>query len=164
MVGVATLAITRLYEQLLARGLDAVDVDACVSAWRDADAVEAEIRHTFAGTDFVETAVTETRAKHVSAEELRNQLATLHSRWPEIRERISQQLVPSTEIKRWLELVGAPTEPEQIGISRQRLRTTFHRAYHIRRRFTVLDVAVRTRTLDSLLEGLFGPGGVWQIV
>jgi glycerol-1-phosphate dehydrogenase [NAD(P)+] len=59
--------------------------------------------------------------------------------------------------------VGAPTEPEQIGISRDRLRASFVRAFHIRRRFTVLDVAVRTGTLDPLLHGLFGPHGAWEI-
>ena len=66
-------------------------------------------------------------------------------------------------MKRRLELVGAPTEPEEIGISRARLRESFVRAYHIRRRFTVLDVAVRTRTLYALLAGLFGRGSVWEV-
>ena len=66
-------------------------------------------------------------------------------------------------MRRRLALVGAPTEPEQIGISRERLRDSFFRAYHIRRRFTVLDVAVRTQTLDTWLGGLFGRGAVWEI-
>jgi len=65
-------------------------------------------------------------------------------------------------MKRRLALVGAPTEPEQIGISRERLRESFFRAYHIRRRFTVLDVAVRTATLEPLLAGLFGAGAGWE--
>ena len=43
---------------------------------------------------------------------------------------------------RALELAGAPTQPQQIGITRERLRESFARAYHIRRRFTVLDVAL----------------------
>ena len=51
-----------------------------------------------------------------------------------------------------LESAGAPTRPEQIGISPQKRRADFIRAYHIRRRFTVLDLAVRSGTLDACLQ------------
>lgn len=162
-VGIATLAVTRFYEQLLAHDFATLDVNACLTQWRDPAAVEAHIRKKFTGTDFVETAVTETRAKYLPHPELRTQLEKLKATWPEIRTRLQAQLLPSTEIKRRLELVGAPTEPEQIGISRARLRDSFSRAYHIRRRFTVLDVAVRTGTLERLLDGLFGHGTTWEI-
>ena len=162
-VGIATLAVTRFYEQLLAHDFSQLDIERCVAAWPDAAAIEPRIRSTFAGTDFVDTAVTETRAKHIAPAELRAQLERLRATWPEIRARLQAQLLPSTEMKRRLDLVGAPTEPEQIGISRARLRDSFFRAYHIRRRFTVLDVAMRTGLLDSLLAGLFGPRGVWKL-
>ena len=115
------------------------------------------------GTDFLDTAISESRAKHVSPAELQPQLERLKAGWSEIRARLQAQLLPSAEMQRRLHLVGAPTEPEQIGITRDRLRDGFFRAYHIRRRFTVLDVAVRTGTLDSLLAGLFGPGAVWSL-
>lgn len=162
-VGVATLAVTRFYEQLLAHDFSQLDLDRCVAAWPEPAIIEAHVRRKFAGTDFVETAVTETRAKHVSAEALRLQLAQLKAGWPAIAARLRAQLLPSAEMKRRLDAVGAPTEPEQIGLTRARLRDGFSRAYHIRRRFTVLDVAVRTGTLDTLLDGLFGPGGVWNV-
>ena len=55
---------------------------------------------------------------------------------------------------------GAPSEPEQIGISRERLRASFQQAYHIRRRFTVLDLAKRAGVLDRCLDAMFG-GGKW---
>lgn len=162
-VGVATLAVTRLYEQLLGFDMAALDVGQCLAAWAGADTAEARAGRLFAGTDFVETAVTETRAKHISHAELHKQIDRLKFNWPEIRLRLQGQLLSSEEIKRKLELAGAPTEPEQIGISRQRLRDSFFRAYHIRRRFTVLDVAVRTVALEPLLAGVFGPGAVWSI-
>src|SRR5204862_59690 len=61
------------------------------------------------------------------------------------------------------ELDAAPAQPHEIGIPRGRLRESFDRAYHIRRRFTVLDVAVRTATRAPLLDALFGPAGIWRI-
>ncbi len=59
--------------------------------------------------------------------------------------------------------MGAPTEPEEIGLTRERLRDSFLRAQHIRRRFTVLDLAVRTDALEPALAALFGPGGRWEL-
>jgi glycerol-1-phosphate dehydrogenase [NAD(P)+] len=161
-VGVATLAITRLYEQLLAHDFSALDIEGCVAAWPAVDEVERQLRHTFATSDFLATALAETRAKHVSPAELRAQLTRLRTAWPEIARRLRRQLPAADEIQRRLALAGAPTEPEQIGITRDRLRESFRRAYHIRRRFTVLDVAVRTQTLEPLLARIFGPRGAWS--
>jgi glycerol-1-phosphate dehydrogenase [NAD(P)+] len=151
-----------LYEQLLAHDFSMLDVEHAVKHWPAPAAGEARVRQMFGATDFVETAITETRAKQVSPPELRAQLDQLKATWPAIRSRLEAQLIPATEIQRRLALVGAPTEPEQIGLTRARLRDSFFRAYHIRRRFTVLDVAVRTGTLDALLDRLFGPDGVWS--
>lgn len=142
-VGVATLAVTRLYEHFLAAPIEQIDIESCCAAWPSEAAVEARVRQMFAGTDFIETAIVETKSKHRTAAELRLQLERLKKIWPELRPRLQAQLLPATELKRRLDLVGAPTEPEQIGITRQRLRESFHRAYHIRRRFTVLDVVIR---------------------
>ena len=77
--------------------------------------------------------------------------------------RLSDQLLPYKEVKQRLQLVGAPIEPEEIGISRRRLRDSFVRAQYIRRRFTVLDLAVRTGYMDRWLDALFGKGGIWEI-
>ena len=159
-VGVATLAIARLYEQLLAHDFTSLEIERCVAQWPAGAALESIIREKFAGTDFLDTASTETQAKHVSATELRAQLLLLKEHWQPLRTRLQAQLLPSAEIQRRLKLVGAPTEPEQIGISRARLRESFSRAYYLRRRFTVLDLAVRTGTLETFLDGIFGPSTV----
>lgn len=161
-VGIGTLAITSLYEELLELPLESLDVERCVAGWPDWPAVEADILRRFAHDDFAATAVEETSAKLVSREELREQLTRLAGSWPVLRETLRAQLLPLAELRRRLELVGAPTQPSQIGLSAERLREAFHRAYFIRRRFTVLDLAVRTRTLESSLEALFGPGGAWS--
>jgi len=87
-VGIATLAVTRFYEQLLAHDFAASDVEHCVANWPAADAVEKRVRRMFAGTDFINTAITETAAKHMSRSELRAQLDTLKATWPEIRARL----------------------------------------------------------------------------
>ncbi|MFN7139191.1 MAG: iron-containing alcohol dehydrogenase, partial [Limisphaerales bacterium] len=162
-VGIGTLASAALHEELLRQPIEALDADACVAAWPEWSATEARIRELFTGENFVEKVIQETRAKYVSREELRTQLHLLKSNWPQLKEALQGQLLPFAELKRMLEQAGAPTEPEQIGIGRQRLRDSFEQAYYIRRRFTVLDLAVRTNLLNSFLDRIFGADGVWPI-
>jgi glycerol-1-phosphate dehydrogenase [NAD(P)+] len=83
--------------------------------------------------------------------------------WPNLKERLRQQLLSFDELKRMLSDAGAPVEPEEIGISRQRLRDSFWLSYFLRRRITVLDLAVRTNLLEKALEHLFGPNGKWAL-
>jgi glycerol-1-phosphate dehydrogenase [NAD(P)+] len=160
-VGVATLAITSFYEELLRLPVGAIDVALCCSRWPTADEAEAQVRTLFDGSDFVATAIEETRAKQSSRADLQRQLETLKTAWPALRERLAAQLIPFAEMRQRLQLVGAPTTPEEIGLTRERLRHSFRRAYHIRRRFTVLDVAVRAGLLEPTLAAIFAPGGTW---
>jgi glycerol-1-phosphate dehydrogenase [NAD(P)+] len=58
---------------------------------------------------------------------------------------------------------GCPDNPETIGISRERLRTSYRQASLIRRRFTVLDLARRAGVFDACLDRIFSPAGPWPI-
>ncbi len=162
-VSIGTLAVTSLYEVLLKTDLSQLNIESCVEKWPKAEQLKAESLELFADTDFPEIGAQETAAKYINPTDLRQQLQLLVEKWPNIQERLSKQLVPFAEAKKRLDLVGAPTDPEQIGISRSRLRATFIRAQYIRRRFTILDVALRTGLLEQWLDELFGQGGVWEI-
>ncbi len=160
-VGVATLAVTALYEALLGLPLEEIDADAAAEAWSEAEVFAERIRELFPDDELQEIAVKEGLLKHVTRETVREQIGLLRKQWPELRERLRGQLIPLAEIRHMLEEAGAPTEPEEIGISRSRLRRSFDLAYFIRRRFTVLDLARRAGLLESCLERLFGPDGIW---
>jgi glycerol-1-phosphate dehydrogenase [NAD(P)+] len=105
----------------------------------------------------------ELRAKHNSPTQLREQLQFLKSIWPKLRERLQAQLLPLAALRQMLRDAGAPTEPEEIGITRTRLRQSYWQAFCIRRRFTVLDLAVRAGLLDTCLDEIFGPDGLWPV-
>lgn len=162
-VGVATLAVTALYERLLARDLGSLEIEVLVQAWPEADTLARDVELRFAGSGFLDTALAESRAKHPSRDELRRELTLLRSLWPRLVQRLKHQLLPFDEAKARLAAVGAPVEPEEIGIGRARLRDSFRRALHLRRRFTVLDLAFRAGVLDSCLSELFGRGCRWDI-
>jgi glycerol-1-phosphate dehydrogenase [NAD(P)+] len=162
-VGIATLAVTGLYEYLLTRNLEDLDVASCCARWPSDAERERTAQGTFSQEDLTAVALKETQAKWVDAGTLGRQLETLRRVWPELKGRLRQQLVPRLELKTILRTAGAPVEPEEIGISRARLRASFGQAYLLRRRFTALDLAVRCGLLEPALDALFGPDGPWPI-
>ncbi len=162
-VGIGTLAVAGLYEYLLARNLDDLDVASCCARWPDEAGGEPTARALFRQANLTAVALRESRAKWVDAAMLRRQLETLRRVWPDLRGRLCQQLIPRLELKAMLRAAGAPVEPEEIGISRARLREGFRQAYFLRRRFTVLDLAVRCGLLEPALSELFGPEGPWPV-
>jgi len=162
-VGIGTLAVAALYEFLLNQPLEKLDIEACCSRWPDQATTEATVQRLFPEKELLSVAMTETRAKAVQTLDLRAQLDKLRKIWPDLKERLQRQLLPFAEIKSMLREAGAPVEPEEIGISHERLRQSFRLAYFTRRRFTILDLAMRTGLLDKGLEHIFGPTGPWPI-
>jgi len=162
-VAIGLLAVTAFYECMLDSSLDKLNIEACCEKWPKLEDYEKEAAKIFKDTDFPDIGVTEIRAKYVSKEALAKELYTLKDNWEYIKNKITEQLVPYEEAKRCLREAGAPYEPEHIGVSREYLRESFIRAQYIRRRFTVLDVAVRTCYMEQWLDRLFGKGGIWEI-
>lgn len=154
-VGVATLAVTRLYEKLLASPVEQLDVEGCCKIWLEWEDLEKNAVEIFQNTDFLDIVITQSKEKYISKEELAVQLEKLKAIWPELKEKLKNQLVPSEKLEESLRLVGAPVAPEQIGISKERMKSSFLRAWYIRSRFTVLDVAVRTGWLNQWLNEIY---------
>jgi glycerol-1-phosphate dehydrogenase [NAD(P)+] len=68
---------------------------------------------------------------------------------------LKAQLLPHAEFRDLLKDAGAPYVSESIGIDRDRLRRSYRQAYHIRRRFTILDVVRRAGLMDAALDDVF---------
>lgn len=162
-VGIGTLAITALYEQLLKLPLDQIDVERCCRNWPGLSDWQDKARELFGESEVTPVALQEISQKAGDAEILRGQLLRLQSVWPQLRDKLREQLLPFTQLRGMLLAAGAPVEPEQIGISRERLRLSFWQAFFVRRRFTVLDLAVRTGLLDGCVDEIFGPNGSWPV-
>ncbi|MDR2385262.1 MAG: sn-glycerol-1-phosphate dehydrogenase [Tannerella sp.] len=158
-VSIGTVAITALYEQMLDTPIETLDVEAACRAWPSLAELENRAVTLFKESGFSERCLNETRAKYITREQLAQQLCLLKERQAEIKQAIGTQLVPYETARQRLQLVGAPVEPEQTGISMERLRQTFLRAPFIRSRFTILDLAVRTCYMPAWLDVLFGYGG-----
>ena len=154
-VGIGTLAVTRLYEALMACPLESQDVERICAQAPSAEETDAELIKLFPEPHLLAKAREETAAKQPRPEELRAHLERIRAAWPTLRQRIQAQLPSSAELARRLAAAGAPTQPEEIGISSARLRASYRQAYYLRRRYTVLGLAVRTRLLEPCLEQIF---------
>jgi glycerol-1-phosphate dehydrogenase [NAD(P)+] len=163
-VGIGTLMSTAELEFLLEKDLANLDVEACVEAWKDWDEMEKEIRTVLDGKPgHIARGLEETKGKYVDKDGLRKQLDALKAAWPELSVKIREQIISFEQVKENLKLVGAPYEPEMIGVTRERLRQTVAYIPFMRSRFTNIDVIYRLGLLDEFIDKMFGKGGVWEV-
>ena len=163
-VGIGTMVSTACLEFLISKDLTRLDIDACVAVWPTWEAQEAYIRKMFEGKPgHLARGLAESRAKYCGPEEIRCQLNAIVAVWPELRERIREQIIPFDDVKEMLRLVGAPSRPEEIGVSKARLRDTFKCIPFMRNRYTGIDLIYRAGLLDEVTEHIFGRGGRFEV-
>jgi len=149
-VGIGTLAVTLLYERLMAEPFDAIDPSS--AGWPDLEELKRLVDLTHEQPDLRAVAWSESQAKHLDRETAGLLFERLRTHWPTLRYRLQEQLPSSNEIADMLRAAGAPSHPTEIGISPARLRRSYVEAQQIRRRFTVLDLAVLTGGLGRWLN------------
>ena len=164
-VGIGTLASTATIEFLLEQDLAKLDVEAAVAKWPKSF---EELAATFPAVygnrpDHIRRAEGEMVKKYSTPDELRRELKFLKSVWPELSAKLKAQIMPFDEVRAKLKAVGAPYEPEMIGVSRARFRETYRGVPYMRARYFSLDLVSRLGLLPDLLDRLFGKGGVWEV-
>ncbi|MDZ4852667.1 MAG: sn-glycerol-1-phosphate dehydrogenase [Pirellulaceae bacterium] len=147
-VGIGTLAVTELYERILANAELPIVPSSIVARWPSQQAWIESAKQLFADEELQVVATREIAAKYIDRETLLKQLEFLHENWRELRQQLQTQLIPLGTLRSMLATVGAPIESEQIGISKDRLRRSYREAYFIRRRYTVLDFATKLGLLE----------------
>lgn len=148
-VGVFTLFMSRVYELILGFDYSKLDVEKCLENWLPLEEAEKVGAEAFASTKFPSLGVTSVRAKFADRETTRKRLESFKARWSEIRERLVNQLVPASEIKRRLEVVGAPTSPQAIGSTVEATLADVRKTIFMRDRYMALDFLALTGQLDD---------------
>ena len=155
-VGIGTLVSTACFEFMLKYDMESLDVERCVTQWPSWEKMEENIRTVFADKPgHLSRALVESKAKYITAERLREQLRHLKQVWPELREKISAQIFSYDHVHDCLKKVGAPYEPEMIGVSRERLRETFRGIPYMRSRYTIIDLIQRCGLMDEVEAAIF---------
>ena len=164
-VGIGTLASTATIEFLLEQDLANLDVDAAVAKWWPTfDALKATFPRVYGNRPaHIARAEGEMAGKYLPPAALRDELALVRSKWPELSAKMRRQIMSFDEVRAALKAVGAPYEPEMIGVSRAKFRETFSGVPYMRNRYFSLDLVSRLGLLPALVERLFGKGGVWEV-
>lgn len=160
-VAVGSVAITALYEVLLADGLASLDVDAAVRAWPSRERLEQFVLSHHTQPGLREAAVQQTMAKYVDAPKVGERLERLIAAWPSLSARLREHLVPAEELQRMLRTAGAPAHPDDIGLGWQAFRDTYVRSQLIRSRYTILDTLAEAALLPAMVDRLFAADGFW---
>lgn len=160
-VGLGTVATAALYEVVLAKDIPALlDVDAAVAAWPSWEETEAQLRAAL-DPELHDQSIAQVKEKYLDADALRDRLNLVVERWPSIAARLRAQLLPARVLQDKLDIVGAISHPDQIGMDRERFRASYGRSRWIRSRYVLVDLLAQANLLDPLVDELFAPGGYW---
>jgi glycerol-1-phosphate dehydrogenase [NAD(P)+] len=160
-VGIGSLAVSALYERLLA--LTEQDLDQALSErWPKFSHTETTIESWKDDRRVIERAIVESRAKYPSNPMRVARIERLRAQWPELQQRLRQQLLPASELRAVLQAAGCPVTPEEIGLTRKRLKSAYAAARQIRRRYTLLDTVTELGRFDRFVDDLFKSAGFWK--
>jgi glycerol-1-phosphate dehydrogenase [NAD(P)+] len=98
----------------------------------------------------------EARTKHRGAADRRQRFAMLQERWATLWATLGPRLPDPGLLRETLKRAGAPTTPEELGLSAGGVRRGLLAARDIRNRYTVLDLAAEVGLLQTWAEETAG--------
>ena len=162
-VAVGTLTMCAVLDLFLNLDFTDLDVEACVQAWPTLEQEQERALEIFRELPAPKLGYEVISQKYSTSDQVREQLTALKAGWPQIKERIAAKSYSFDRMKTLFETVGAPSDPEHIGLTRVQLKELFPIIQLMRTRYNVFDLGLRGGFYDSLVEPLFADGGVWKI-
>lgn len=162
-VAIGTLTMCAFFDEFLKMDLTKIDVDRCVAAWPTLEQERRRALELF--KDFVSPRLgyDSISVKYSDADAVRVQLTKVRDQWPELREKYRAQVYPFEKMQSLFKIVGAPSDPSEIGVTREQLKSLVPFTQLMRHRINLLDLAKRGMFYDELVEVVFGPEGAWKI-
>lgn len=162
-VAIGTLTMCAFFDEFLKMDLTKIDVDRCVAAWPTLEQERRRALELF--KDFVSPRLgyDSISVKYSDADAVREQLTKVRDQWPELREKYRAQVYPFEKMRRLFKIVGAPSDPSEIGVTREQLKSLVPFTQLMRHRINLLDLAKRGMFYDELVEAVFGSEGAWKI-
>lgn len=161
-VAIGTLTMCAFFDEFLKLDLTKLDVDKCVADWPSLESEQARAKAIFQNFVNPKLGVAEITSKYADKEGVREQLTNLRNQWPQLKKEYRQQVYTFDKMQRLFKIVGAPSDPSEIGVTRQQLRDIVPYAQLMRARINLLDLAKRAEIYDLLVDKVFGPGGAWD--
>lgn len=162
-VAIGTLTMCAFFDSFLKMDLSGLDVEKCVSLWPSLEEEQARARKVYENFVDPELGVRQNTDKYTDREGVRIQLQKVRDNWPELREKYRSQVYPFEKMQSLFRIVGAPSDPSDIGLSREELKAIVPYTQLMRSRINLLDLAKRACIYDELVDSVFGKGGAWEI-
>ena len=162
-VAVGTLTMCAFFDELFKMDLSTLDVDACVAAWPSLEQEQQRAVALFKDFPVPMLGYTEITKKYNDPQTVRVQLTRLKENWPAFKAKLQSQCYTFEKMRALFAAAGAPTDPAQIGVSREQWRSMVDFVQLMRWRINLLDLAKRARIYDELVARVFGKGGAWEI-
>ncbi len=162
-VAIGTLTMCAFFDAFCKLDLTGIDVDALVAAWPTLEQEQERALKLFEGFVDPKLGYNVITQKYQGPEDVRRELVSVKTRWPELRDCYRAQVYPFEKMKRLFEIVGAPSDPSHIGVTRAQLKDMVPKTQLMRWRINLLDLALRAGIYDRLVDAVFGPGGAWDL-
>ncbi|MDO4586054.1 MAG: sn-glycerol-1-phosphate dehydrogenase [Planctomycetia bacterium] len=162
-VGIGTIATSALYEKVLKfdSSVFLSAIETLPRRFRSWEQIEQKIDESFKETGLNSTVRKQCQLKFVDQTEIKRRLQLFYDNWDEILLRLKNQLLDAQTIQSMICQSSAPSLPEEIGIDRPRLLTSYSQAQLLRCRYNVLDWMIDLGLWEDCVESLFKPGGFW---
>ena len=162
-VAIGTLTMCAVFDELFKLDLSKLDVDAAVAAWPTLEQEQSRALELFKDFPVPKLGYDEITKKYDAADVVREQLTKLKAEWPELKQRLQGQVYSFAKMQDLMRRAGAPSDPSEIGLSRERLREMFPLVQLMRFRFNLLDLGKRGGFYDTIVDPLFAKGGPFEI-
>lgn len=161
-VAIGTLTMCAFFDEFLKMDLTRLDVDKCIAAWPTLEQERERALELF--KDFVSPKLgyDSIGVKYADAEGVRVQLTKVKEQWPELKKQYRAQVFTFEKMQRLFKIVGAPSDPSEIGVTREQLKSLVPFTQLMRYRINLLDLAKRGMFYDELVEAVFSGNGAWS--
>ena len=150
-VAIGTLTMCRVFEKFFEIDVDSIDVDACVAAWPSLEQEQARALEIFRDFPAPRLGFDNITKKYSSPEKVREELMALKNGWSELKPALQKQVWPYAKMKECFKIVGAPYEPEHIGVTTEWVSSVFPVVQLMRFRYNLLDLAKRGMFYDDIV-------------
>lgn len=162
-VAIGTLTMCAIFDSLFKYDLTKIDIDKCVKAWPTLEQEQKRSLELFKNFPAPTLGCESITKKYTDAASVRKELTLVKENWPEFSKKLQAQVYPFAKMQELFKIVGAPSDPSMIGITRKELRDMFPFVQLMRWRFNVLDLAKRCMIYDELVASIFEKNAPWDI-
>ena len=153
-VAVGTLIILQAYEELLKLDFSTVDAAAVAASMPDRPTWETMIREICPNQAPV--FFKQQEKKSFDHKEIEARIRRIQEKEQEIKEILRAAAAYREPLLQALQILGAPTTPQELGVSAEDLRTSFLWSKEMRPKYVLYDLAYDLGVLEDLADRLFG--------